>query len=90
MSMIDSFNELSQTGKILVGGAGNEGNTDIHYSGNINMSDKSQDIIIQVGEQLNLDITLCPVGPDKIGAFMNISWRRTKLYYKLYARTICI
>lgn len=70
MSMIDSFNELSQTGKILVGGAGNEGNTDIHYSGNINMSDKSQDIIIQVGEQLNLDITLCPVGPDKIGAFM--------------------
>lgn len=68
MSMINSFNELSQTGKILVGGAGNEGNTDIHYSGNIKMSDNSQDIIIQVGEQLNLDITLCTIGPDKIGA----------------------
>ncbi len=68
MAMIDSFNELSMTGRILVGGAGNEGNTDIHYSGNIQMSDKSQDIIIQVGEQLNLNITLSPVGPDKIGA----------------------
>lgn len=68
MGMLDSFNKLSQTGKILVGGAGNEGNTDIHYSGNIKMSDKSHDIIIQVGEQNNLDITLCPTGPDKIGA----------------------
>ena len=68
MAMIDSFNELSRTGRILVGGAGNEGNTDIHYSGNIQMTDKSQDIIIQVGEQVNLDITLCPIGPDKIGA----------------------
>ena len=28
-----------------------KGNTDIHYSGNIQMADKSQDIIIQVGEQ---------------------------------------
>lgn len=68
MSMIDSFNELSRTGNIVVGGAGNEGNTDIHYSGNIQMTDKSQDIIIQVGDQLNLDINLCPIGPDKIGA----------------------
>ena len=28
-------------GRILVSGAGNEGNTDIHYSGNIQMTDKS-------------------------------------------------
>lgn len=68
MAMLDSFNDLSRTGRILVGGAGNEGNTDIHYSGSIQMTDKSQDIIIQVGEQLNLDITLCPIDPDKIGA----------------------
>ena len=68
MAMIDSFYELSRSGRILVSGAGNEGNTDIHYSGNIQMTDKSQDIIIQVGEQLNLDITLSPIGPDKIGA----------------------
>lgn len=68
MAMIDSFNDLSKTGKVVVGGAGNEGNTDIHYSGSIQMSDKSQDIIIQVGEQQNLDITFCPIGPDKIGA----------------------
>ena len=70
MSMLDSFYELSQTGRIVVGGAGNEGNTDIHYSGSIKLTDKSQDIIIQVGDQINLDIVLCPLGPDKIGAAM--------------------
>ena len=68
VSMLDSFDELGGSGRIVVCGAGNEGNTDIHYSGNIQMADKSQDIIIQVGEQVNLDITLCPIGPDKIGA----------------------
>ena len=68
VSMLDSFEELDGSGRIVVCGAGNEGNTDIHYSGNIQMADKSQDIIIQVGEQVNLDITLCPIGPDKIGA----------------------
>ena len=70
VSMIDSFSELSTSGKILVSGAGNEGNTDIHYSGNLQITDKNQDIIIQVGEQKNLDITLSPEGPDKIGAAM--------------------
>ena len=68
VSMLDSFEDLVGSGRIVVCGAGNEGNTDIHYSGNIQMADKSQDIIIQVGEQVNLDITLCPIGPDKIGA----------------------
>lgn len=68
VSMLDSFEELGGSGRIVVYGAGNEGNTDIHYSGNIQMTDKSQDIIIQVGEQLNLDINLSPIGPDKIGA----------------------
>lgn len=68
VSMLDSFEDLGGSGRIVVCGAGNEGNTDIHYSGNIQMADKSQDIIIQVGEQVNLDITLCPIGPDKIGA----------------------
>ena len=68
VSILDSFEELDGSGRIVVCGAGNEGNTDIHYSGNIQMADKSQDIIIQVGEQVNLDITLCPIGPDKIGA----------------------
>ena len=68
VSMLDFFEDLGGSGRIVVCGAGNEGNTDIHYSGNIQMADKSQDIIIQVGEQVNLDITLCPIGPDKIGA----------------------
>lgn len=68
VSMLDFFEDLGGSGRIVVCGAGNEGNTDIHYRGNIQMADKSQDIIIQVGEQVNLDITLCPIGPDKIGA----------------------
>lgn len=53
------------------------------------MADKSQDIIIQVGEQVNLDITLCPIGPDKIGAAI-ISPGGEELCYKLYTGTICI
>ena len=48
VSMLDSFEDLGGSGRIVVCGAGNEGNTDIHYSGNIQMADKSQDIIIQV------------------------------------------
>ena len=63
VSMLDSFEDLGGSGRIVVCGAGNEGNTDIHYSGNIQMADKSQDIIIQVGEQVNLDITLKNIKP---------------------------
>ncbi len=67
-TMLSTFNELSQPGTIVVSGAGNEGNTDIHYRGNI--KNKVEDIIIQVGEQTNLDITLVVNGPDKIGAIL--------------------
>ncbi|MBQ6631977.1 MAG: S8 family peptidase [Romboutsia sp.] len=67
-SLLDTFNYLNRSGYIVVSGAGNEGNSDIHYKGNIQITDKYQDIIIQVGEQTNLDIILCPSGPDKIGA----------------------
>ncbi|MGL4914562.1 MAG: bile acid germinant receptor pseudoprotease CspC [Romboutsia sp.] len=67
-SMLDSFNELSKSGIVVVGGAGNEGNTDIHYEGNIKSKDEIEDIIIQVGNQENLDIVICTNGPDKIGA----------------------
>lgn len=67
-TMLSTFNELSQHGTIVVSGAGNEGNTDIHYRGNI--KNKVEDIIIQVGEQTNLDITLVVNGPDKIGAIL--------------------
>lgn len=67
-TMLSTFNELSKPGTIVVSGAGNEGNTDIHYRGNI--KNKVEDIIIQVGEQTNLDITLVVNGPDKIGAIL--------------------
>jgi len=67
-SLLDTFNYLNRSGYVVLSGAGNEGNSDIHYKGNIQITDKYQDIIIQVGEQTNLDIILCPSGPDKIGA----------------------
>lgn len=67
-SLLDTFTYLNRSGYIVVSGAGNEGDTDIHYRGNIQITDNYQDIIIQVGEQSNLDIILCPTGPDKIGA----------------------
>ena len=67
-SLLDTFNYLNRSGYIVVSGAGNEGNSDIHYKGNIQITDNYQDIIIQVGQQSNLDIILCPSGPDKIGA----------------------
>ncbi|MFH5796848.1 hypothetical protein ACHM2U_15730, partial [Clostridium perfringens] len=69
-TMLSTFNELSQPGNIVVSGAGNEGNTDIHYRGNIKNKETVDDIIIQVGEQTNLDIKLVVNGPDKIGAMI--------------------
>lgn len=67
VSLLDSFNFLYEEGVILVAGAGNEGNTDIHYEGEIAAFDEPQDVIIQVGEQNNLEIYLIVDGPDKIG-----------------------
>lgn len=69
-TMLSTFNELSQPGIVVVSGAGNEGNTDIHYRGKIKSNEKVDDIIIQVGDQTNLDITLVVNGPDKIGAML--------------------
>jgi subtilisin family serine protease len=51
---------------IIVSGAGNEGNTDIHYEGTIRDQGIAQDILIQVGEQHALDIVLSGNGMDKI------------------------
>ncbi|WP_373600929.1 bile acid germinant receptor pseudoprotease CspC [Paraclostridium bifermentans] len=68
MTMLDTFTQLNESGIIVVSGAGNEGNTDIHYEGKFIDKNKVQDIIIQVGEQKNLAINLVTSGPDKIGA----------------------
>lgn len=67
-TLLDSFSQLSDWGITIVGGAGNEGNTDIHYEGRITDINETQDILIQVGEQKNLQIDLSLSGPGKIGA----------------------
>lgn len=67
-SILDTFYELTKAGIFLVSGAGNEGNTDIHYEGRFTSLDEVADVIIQVGNQDNIDIVLTTSGPDKIGA----------------------
>lgn len=67
-TMLDSFEFLKKAGVVVVSGAGNEGNTDIHYSGKFMDKHESQDILIQVGNQTNLEIFLYLGGPDKVGA----------------------
>ncbi|MGL5331043.1 MAG: bile acid germinant receptor pseudoprotease CspC [Peptostreptococcaceae bacterium] len=67
-TLLDSFEELSGSGVTIVSGAGNEGNTAIHYQGKIEKSTTELDLIIQVGNQDNLDIVLTADQPDKIGA----------------------
>ncbi|MGG2467612.1 bile acid germinant receptor pseudoprotease CspC [Paraclostridium bifermentans] len=67
-NFLDTFDELKLGGYILVSGLGNEGNTDIHYSGKFENMDEFEDTLIQVGDQKNLDITISCVGPDKISA----------------------
>ena len=67
ITIMDSFNYLENPGVIIVSGAGNEGNTDIHYEGTIRDQSSAQDILIQVGEQHALDIVLSGNGMDKIG-----------------------
>lgn len=66
-SIIESYEALQQSGMVLVSGAGNEGNTDIHYSNIISIQNEYQDVIIQNGDNKNLDIILSGTGPDKIG-----------------------
>lgn len=64
-NFLDTFDELKAGGHIVVSGLGNEGNTDIHYSGKFETIDESEDILIQVGEQKNLDITISCVAKIK-------------------------
>lgn len=66
--LLNSFEELRGSGIIVVSGAGNEGNTNIHHEGKVKNISDIQDIIFQVGKQTNLDIFIMTTGPDKIGA----------------------
>ncbi|MBO3445902.1 bile acid germinant receptor pseudoprotease CspC [Clostridium sp. CCUG 7971] len=69
-NLLDTFPDLSSRGIIVVSGAGNEGNTDIHYEGTFRNEATPQDIVIQVGEQKVLDITVAANGPGKIAAIL--------------------
>ncbi len=66
-NLLDTFEYLSSTGVVLVSGAGNEGNTDIHYEGQFIDNQTPQDVIIEVDNQKMLDISLTANGPGKIG-----------------------
>lgn len=67
-NFLDTFSELKRAGNIVVSGMGNEGNTDIHCSGKFTSMDEIEDVIIQIGNQENLDISISCIGPDKISA----------------------
>ncbi|MGL4796511.1 MAG: S8 family serine peptidase, partial [Paraclostridium sp.] len=67
-SILESFDFFNKSGVVVVSGAGDEGNTDIHYRGSFKDDKEYQDILIQVGNQINLEIFLYLGGPDKIGA----------------------
>ena len=67
-SMLEAFDRLLRPGTIIVSGLGNEGNTDTHYRGKIDDMNTVSDILIQVGEQKNLEIVVSCIGPDKINA----------------------
>lgn len=69
-NVLDSFGLINERGVVVVSGAGNEGNTDIHYSGILKEAGNKQDISIQIGNQKSIDITLCCRKPDKIGAIL--------------------
>lgn len=65
-TIIETYSVFNRPGMIIVSGAGDQGNTDIHYSGNIKQTDAYQDVILQNGENKNLDITISGNGPDKL------------------------
>ncbi|GKZ06269.1 peptidase S8 [Paraclostridium bifermentans] len=67
-NFLDTFNELKRPGNIVVSGMGNEGNTDIHCSGKFTSMEEVEDVIIQIGNQENLDISVSCIGPYKISA----------------------
>lgn len=64
-TLLNTFEELYQSGFVLVSGAGNQGNTDIHYSGNVT-NGQSVDVNFQVGDDKNLVIV---IDGDKIDRF---------------------
>ena len=66
-SILETYSIFKRAGNIVVSGAGDEGNTDIHFSDSIKENIEYEDVLIQSGDNNNLDIILSGTGPDKIG-----------------------
>lgn len=67
-NLLDTFPQITNTGTFVVSGAGNEGNTDIHFEGNLLNGNNFQDVILEVGEQNSLDIAITLNDPGILGA----------------------
>lgn len=65
-SILETYGIVDKSGIVIVSGAGNEGNTDIHYQGNVTREDSYTDVIIQNGNNKNLEIVIRGRGPDKL------------------------
>lgn len=65
-TLLNTFENIYRSGIIIISGAGNEGNTDIHFSDKIE-DGESRDFTFQVEDDLNLDILLDAKSPDKLG-----------------------
>lgn len=68
ISLIDTFDEINRSGVFIVGGAGNQGNTAIHFYDKIEEKNDIKDVIVQVGNQDALDIVIECRDIDIIGA----------------------
>lgn len=66
-TLLNTFQEIRGNGVFVVSGAGNEGNTDVHYEGSLQGVDTFQDVILEVGEQKSLDITIALNDPGRVG-----------------------
>lgn len=66
-NLLDTFPQITNTGTFIVSGAGNEGNTDIHFEGNLLNGNNFQDVILEVGEQNSLDIAITLNDPGRVG-----------------------
>ena len=67
-NLLDTFSQITNTGIFVVSAAGNEGNTDIHFEGRVLDGNNFQDVILEVGEQNSLDITITLNDPGRVGA----------------------
>lgn len=65
-TMLNTSERLYKSGIVMVSGAGNEGNTDIHFSDTLGKND-TRDFTFQVEDDINLDIIIDSEPPDKLG-----------------------